>query len=109
MAGLISMLCRPLPRARIWLLTSNLGFRCAPPQALCCGLLRRLVTVILSMLNSGCSRGILEPWACRCLSSMTRNHYRPSIAADGEEGSRRIQWDKLERATGLEPATLSLG
>src|SRR2546423_9253571 len=37
-----AQLCRPLSRALITLLTSILGFRCAPPQALCCHPLRGL-------------------------------------------------------------------
>jgi hypothetical protein len=36
------LLCRPLSRAEAPALHAVLGFRCAPPQALRCRLLRRL-------------------------------------------------------------------
>jgi hypothetical protein len=36
------LLCRPLSRAEAAALHAVLGFRCAPPQALRCRLLRRL-------------------------------------------------------------------
>jgi len=40
--------CRPLSRASDYL-AINLGFHCAPPQALCCHLLRRFVLYFLGL------------------------------------------------------------
>jgi hypothetical protein len=46
-------LCRPLcGLILVWVLI--LGFRCAPPQALCCHLLRRLGNLAIDPLSTAC-------------------------------------------------------